>query len=63
MTDAPITVNTPDGPGTKLEWPSEPGGPFRKVRGSGEGLRAESIPVVPVELASGEVKLYRKDKI
>lgn len=63
-TTSPITVNTPDGPATMLDWPSEPGGLFRKRLGKGLGGQgSHPNPVIAVELESGEVKFYSEHVI
>ena len=52
-------INTPDGPGVRLEWPSGSSKYFRERHSpSFMGETSNPIAVTPVLLDSGEVRFY-----
>lgn len=55
----PNKINTPDGPGVRLEWPYGSSKQFRERRGTSfEEESAHTRNVIPVLLDTGEVKFY-----
>ena len=57
-------INTPDGPGVRLEWPAGSSKYFRERRGTSfEDETSHTIAVVPVLLDSGEVRFYAEQAL
>jgi hypothetical protein len=52
-------INTPDGPGIRLEWPAGSSKYFRERRGTSfDDETSHNVTVTPVLLDSGEVRFY-----
>lgn len=51
-------INTPDGPGTRLDWPAGTSKYFKERRGDGWEQTSEPVEVTPVLLDTGEVRFY-----
>ncbi len=57
-------INTPDGPGILLEWPSGSSKHFREIRGAGLGDQStHHVAVRPVLLDTGEVRFYAEGSL
>lgn len=55
-------INTPDGPGVRLEWPIGATKHFRERHdASSENETSHYVAVIAVRFASGEVRFYTED--